>query len=150
VRSHPSIAVFKLNLGQYHGYRGWACWKVGRSAEAAAELRRAVALWDESQQMESDLRFERLRTLALLYGLGSDAKSGVRADEAARFADQAVAALQDAVQADWAQLDELKQTDFDALRKRADFQKLVRELEAKAVADLRRLAPPLQMQREKK
>ena len=53
-------------------------------------------------------------------------------DEAAAFADQAVAALRDAIQAGWNQHDELKEPDFDPLRKREDFQKLLAELEAKA------------------
>jgi hypothetical protein len=52
--------------------------------------------------------------------------------EAADFADQALAALRDAFQAGWGQPDELKEPDFDAIRKRADFQKLPAELEARA------------------
>ena len=52
--------------------------------------------------------------MALLAGLGRDAKSGVTAAEAAAFADQAVAALRDAISAGWARRDELKEPDFDA------------------------------------
>jgi len=52
--------------------------------------------------------------------------------EAARFADQAVAALRDAINAGLSQLDELKEPDFDALRGRDDFKKLVAGVEAKA------------------
>jgi hypothetical protein len=59
----------------------------------------------------------------------SDAKSGVTGSEAAAFADQAVTALRDAVQAGWAQGDELKEPDFDPLRRRDDFKKLLAELE---------------------
>jgi hypothetical protein len=58
-------------------------------------------------------------------GLGGGAKSGVTA----AFADQAVAALRDAFIAGWGLLDEVKEPDFDALRKGDDFQKLVAELE---------------------
>jgi hypothetical protein len=67
-----------------------------------------------------------------LAGLGGQAQSGVSAAEAAAFADQAVAALRDAVQSGWGQYYELKDPDFDPLRKREDFQKLLAELEAKA------------------
>ena len=53
-------------------------------------------------------------------------------DEAAAFADQAVASLRDAISAGLGWPDELKEPDFDALRGRDDFKKLVGELEAKA------------------
>jgi hypothetical protein len=59
--------------------------------------------------------------------LGREAKSGVNAAEATTFADQAIAALRDAIQGGWGQYDELKEPDFDAIRKRADFQKLLAE-----------------------
>ena len=52
--------------------------------------------------------------------------------EAESFTQQAVAALREAVNAGWAQLDLLKEPDFDPLGGRGDFQKLVAELEAKA------------------
>jgi hypothetical protein len=52
--------------------------------------------------------------------------------EAARFADRSVAALRDAIDAGWAVRDELKEPDFDALRGRDDFRKLVAEVEAKS------------------
>jgi hypothetical protein len=68
----------------------------------------------------------------LLAGLGGEAKSGVTAAEAAAFADQSVAALRDGLQAGWGLASELKEPDFDALRRREDFQKLLAELEKKA------------------
>src|SRR5262249_28016221 len=83
---------------------------------------------------DSEDRFERSRALALLAGLAAEAKSGMTAAEAKAFADQAVAALQDAVKAGWTRAEELKEPDFDALRKRDDFQRLVKELSLKAAA----------------
>ena len=53
------------------------------------------------------------------------------AAEAASFADRSVAALRDAIDAGWAVREELKEPDFDPLRGREDFKKLVAELEAK-------------------
>ena len=83
----------------------------------------------------ANLPFERVRALALLAGLGSlgeDAKSGVTKDEAAAFADQAVAALGDAITGGWLLLDDLKEPDFNAIRGRDDFKKLMAEREAKS------------------
>jgi hypothetical protein len=54
------------------------------------------------------------------------------AREARTFADQSVAALAEAVKAGWALPSELNEPDFDALRGRDDFKKLVAEVEAKA------------------
>ena len=75
---------------------------------------------------------ELARALALLAGLGVDAKSGLTADEAKEFGDRSVAVLTSVVKAGWALPSELKESDFDALRGRPDFQKLVAEVEAKA------------------
>ena len=52
-------------------------------------------------------------------------------DEAAAFADQAVAALRDAINGGWLLLDDLKEPDFNAIRGRDDFKKLLAEVEAK-------------------
>jgi hypothetical protein len=88
-------------------------------------------LWARIKNPLGETRLEQSRALALLAGLQSDAKSGVSAAEAARFADQAAAALRDAVQGGWARRKELKEAEFDAIRKRADFWKVMKELEAK-------------------
>jgi hypothetical protein len=79
-------------------------------------------------------RFARSHALVLLVGLSKEMSSGVTAAEAGAFADQAVAALRDAIQAGWAKRDHLKEPDFDPIRKRDDFLKLVKELETKAAA----------------
>jgi hypothetical protein len=52
--------------------------------------------------------------------------------EASAFADQAVASLRDAISAGWNNTKVLKEPDFDALRGRDDFKKLLAELEAKS------------------
>jgi hypothetical protein len=76
--------------------------------------------------------FERSRVLALLAGLGGDAKSGVTKDEARTFADRSVAALAESVKTGYPLPSELKEPDFDALGGRDDFKKLLAELEAKS------------------
>jgi tetratricopeptide (TPR) repeat protein len=130
--AHPEKVRYALRLGYSHAFRGAAHVRAGHAAEAAADLRRALVLWVGIKTLDAEDHFERARVLALLAGLGMDKKSGVTAAEAKTFADQAVAALRVAIQAGWAQRDELKEPDFDALRKREDFQKLQAELEAKA------------------
>jgi hypothetical protein len=87
-------------------------------------------VWAKDPAPEIVTRFERSRALALLAGLGGDAKSGVTPAEAAGFTDQAIATLSDAVKAGWSSPAELKEPDFDALRDRADFRKLLADLEA--------------------
>ena len=99
--------------------------------QAVADLRQAVELWARASAPNTETRFERSRALALLAGLGREAKSGVTQSEAARFADLAVAALRDAINAGWNKPDELKEPDFEALRGREDFKKLVADLEAR-------------------
>jgi hypothetical protein len=106
--------------------------EAGHPAETSTELRRALTLWEKAKAADLETRFERGRALAFLAGLAADGKAGVTAAEAATFADQAVAALRDPVQAGWTQPDELKEPDFDPIRRRTDFQKLLADLHARA------------------
>jgi serine/threonine protein kinase/tetratricopeptide (TPR) repeat protein len=132
VDAHPTIENFTQGLGYTYAYRGWARVRAGQPVGAATDLRQALELWAKIQSPSIETRFERSRVLALLAGLGADEKSGVTAGEARTYADQALAALQDALRAGWALPNELKEPDFDALRSRPDFQKLVAEVEARA------------------
>ena len=88
-------------------------------------------MWAKLPQLDIENQVERSHALALLAGLGGVAKSGVTKEEAATFADQAVAALSDVFRAGWNWPSELKEPDFDALRGRADFQKLFMEVQGK-------------------
>jgi tetratricopeptide (TPR) repeat protein/tRNA A-37 threonylcarbamoyl transferase component Bud32 len=133
--SHPKNSEYTTDLGWNHIYRGAALFRSGPvdgGSKAAADLRRAIELWAKVPALDSETQFERSRALALLAGLGAAAKSGVTKAEAALFADQSVAALRDAFGAGFNQLDELKEPDFDSLRGRDDFQKVVVEQEAKS------------------
>src|SRR5262249_43784916 len=123
---------YATDFGYSHAYRGWALIRSGQPSKAAADLRQSVELWAKAKAPNTETRFERSRVRALLAGLGTDAKSGVTTAEAASFADRSVAALGDAINAGWNRPSELKEPDFDALRDRADFQKLVADVEAKA------------------
>jgi hypothetical protein len=89
-------------------------------------------LWAKVPHLDTYTQIERSRALALLAGLGGDAKSGVTKEEARTFAELSVAALAVVVKTGWSRPSDLKEPDFDAIRGRADFQKLVAEMEAKA------------------
>ena len=60
--------------------------------------------------------------MAKMLAFGSDARQAL---------ERGVNALADAVKAGWAQLDELQEPDFDPLRNREDFKKLLAVLEKK-------------------
>lgn len=132
VESDPTNMYNSRALAWSHGHRGGARVRAGQPAEAAADLRKALELWAKLPTPDIETQVERSRALALLAGLGGDAKSGVTTDQAKAFADQSVAALAAVVKTGWALPSELKEPDFDAVRGRADFQKLVAEVEAKA------------------
>jgi tetratricopeptide (TPR) repeat protein len=135
VEARPKFYEYINDLGYSHAYRGCAHVRAGHPAEAAADLRRALALWEKGKAAENQTLFERGRAMALLAGLAADGKSGVTAAEAAAFADQAVTALRDAINAGcWAPPMELKEPDFDPLRDRDDFKKLLATSEAKQAA----------------
>jgi hypothetical protein len=127
----PKRAERARQLGSGHAIRGWARVRADQPALAAADLRRALELWAKTPPQDIEMRFERGRVLALLAGLGKDPKSGVTPAEAAAFAEESVPALREAVTSGWNLPDELKEPDFDAIRDRADFKKLVAELEKK-------------------
>ena len=131
----PKNRSYTSLLGLDHANRGWALVRSGSAdgrSKAAADLRRALELWAEDPAPSPGRLFERSWAMALLAGLGGDAKSGVTKAEAAAFADQAVAALRDAIKAGSNEPDELNEPDFDAIRGRDDFKKVLAELEAKA------------------
>jgi tetratricopeptide (TPR) repeat protein len=128
----PTNELISRYLGYGHAFRGGARVLAGQPAEAAADLRKALELWAKIQQPDIGIQVERARALANLAGLGADARSGVTADEAKAFADQSVAGLTAVVKTGWAIPGELKEPDFNTLRGRADFQKLVAEVAARA------------------
>ena len=130
--AHPENPQYTEHLGESIAIRGRALFGSGQPSQAAADLRRAVELWAKVPRLGVESLVERSRVLALLAGLGGEAKSGVTAAEATAFADQAVAALRDAMSAGWNRPNELQEPDFDALRGRDDFKKLVTEAEAKS------------------
>jgi hypothetical protein len=132
VKADPENNLYRDILGDSYANHGMARVRAGQPAKAAADLRRALELRAKSPHQDRQRQLGRSRTLAVLAGLGADAKSGVTKDEAKKFADQSVANLADVVKAGLAPPNDLKEPDFDVLRGRADFQKLVAEVEARS------------------
>jgi serine/threonine protein kinase/tetratricopeptide (TPR) repeat protein len=128
----PKNMEYVSDLGYSFSYRGWALVRSAQPSRAAADLRQAIELWAKAKSPNPETRFERSRALALLAGLGGEAKAGGTAAERARFADQSVAALREAISAGFNWPNQLQEPDFDSLRNRADFQKLVAEVDAKS------------------
>jgi hypothetical protein len=127
VTGNTQITEFWTELGHAHSNRGWARLHAGQPDVGAADLRRALQLWSKDPAPTIETRVEKARALALLAGQRADAKSGVTKDEAAAFATQAVKALRDAATAGLLRRVELKEPDFDAIRTREDFKKLLAE-----------------------
>lgn len=80
--------------------------------------------------------------MALLTALGQEPTSGVTTAEANSFADNSVALLRSAVQAGWSHLAKLKESGFDAVRDRPDFQQVLADLEAKMPPSSETAPPP--------
>src|SRR5262249_16460180 len=89
-KADPNDTFNRRQLGESHAFRGGppapprppARARAGQPAEAAADLRRALELWAKLPSLDIEIQVERSRALALLSGLGGDAKSGVTKDEA--------------------------------------------------------------------
>ena len=96
----------------------------------SGQPRKALELWAKTADPDAEDLFEQARVLALLATLVDDPNSGVTSDEAKGFADRSTATLAEAIKAGWVQPAELREPDFDAVRDRADFQKLQVEMEA--------------------
>jgi hypothetical protein len=129
---HPGIpAVYQV--GSLADGRPFLAMKLIKGSTLEAILKHRTDLSAETGSRRwSDIGCHRAggaRALALLAGLSRETKLGVTTAEAARFADQAVASLRDTINAGWNWPNELKEPDFDALRGRADFRKLVAEVE---------------------
>jgi serine/threonine protein kinase/tetratricopeptide (TPR) repeat protein len=131
-KADPNNGYHRRLLGESHAFRGGARARAGQPGEAATDLRRALELWAALPNLDIEIQVERSRALAILAGLGGDAKSGVTENDAKTFADQSVAVLAAAIKIGWALPSELREPDFDALRGREDFHRLVAEVEKKA------------------
>ena len=127
-RENPASSNYALELALSLSYRGWANMKADRPLEAATDLKRGHEILARQKKLNGFMRFEWCRLQALLAHLAKDKKSDVSGDEAEKFADRAIAILRSEVKDGAAQISELKDHDFDAIRDRKDFQALLLDL----------------------
>jgi serine/threonine-protein kinase len=133
VAANPKHALFQFRLAMSHSFVGMARLRAGRpAAEAAAELRRAVAIMERLCDLQPD--GYNLYNLACfrssLSGIAAQPGSGLTMDDARSLGEQAVDALRRAVAAglqDFAFM--RRDPDLDPLRSRPDFQALMMDLE---------------------
>jgi serine/threonine-protein kinase len=133
VDANPTVTDFHRGLAATLSRLGILQQRAGRPAEAVASFRRAVALLEQLPSAG----FQELYSLACYQALLAGAAvegSGLTPDEGRAAADAAMATLGRAVAAGFRMAAHLRaDTDLDALRQRDDFQKLLKDLEAKAV-----------------
>jgi eukaryotic-like serine/threonine-protein kinase len=112
--------------------RGIAEEEVGRPAEAVQDYRHGVDLCQAAADPQPDLLFEEGSCRGRLAAAASRRDSGLSNAEGVAEAEKAVATLRRAVAAGCnnALIELRTRKDFDALRPREDFQKLLREAEA--------------------
>ena len=125
VREVPKVAKYRSDLAYSFLRRGLARGDLGDPAGAAADARRAVALWEDLPSRTNEGWFQSACARAALAGLAGRAGSGVPAAEAVGEADVAMGYRSPAL---------FRTEALDPLRRREDFQKLLAELEKKPSA----------------
>jgi serine/threonine protein kinase/tetratricopeptide (TPR) repeat protein len=105
----------------------------GHAASAAAFLRQAIGILERLQTHDPVDIYNLACCNAMLAGVASDPKSGMTAADARAAADKAMATLRDAVAAGYRNVAGIRSDpDIAVLHPRADFQKLMKELEPKS------------------
>ena len=134
VREVPKVAKYRSDLAYSFLRRGLARGDLGDPAGAAADARRAVALWEDLPSRTNEGWVQSACARAALAGLAGRAGSGVPAAEAVGEADVAMALLGKAVAMGYRSPALFRTEALDPLRRREDFQKLLAELEKKPSA----------------
>ena len=135
VQEVPKVPMYRSDLARSYRRRGLARGDLDDLAGAAADARRAIALWEGLPSRTGEEWFETASARAALAGLAARDGAGVSAAEGKAEADQAMALLRKAVGMGYRDAVAVR-TDsaLDPLRQREDFQKLLEELEQKTTA----------------
>jgi hypothetical protein len=129
VKENPQTPAYRHGLAENYLNRGLARRALGDPARAAADLRRALALYDGPESRGGEQWFLFACSHAALAGLAGRAGSGVSAAEAASEADAAMALLRVAVGWGYRSYAYYRHEDaLDPLRDREDFKLLMLDM----------------------
>jgi tetratricopeptide (TPR) repeat protein len=127
----PQVSQYREYLGFHYAKMADVQLYLGRHADAAATVRQYQELWPR----DANKLHEAARALARCSALVGKVKTDLTAEEQTqrrRYADEALAALRQAIAHGYKNLTELKEgQDLAPLRSREEFQKLLAELETK-------------------
>jgi tetratricopeptide (TPR) repeat protein len=133
VTAYPTVTDYKNGLAFSLSGLGRAQQRAGQDAAAVASLRRAIALRGELPTLSLEARYDLASNQALLATLAKGKASGLTAAEGQAAADVSLEMLRQAVAAGYANLARLRaDSDLDVLRSRSEFQKLLKDVAAKA------------------
>jgi tetratricopeptide (TPR) repeat protein len=143
VDAHPKLVWMKGTLAESLSGLATVQTRAGRPAEAAASLRRAITLLEKLPSLTPSNDFDLACCHAQLAAVATEAGSGLTAEQGAAEAERAMAELRRAVAAGFSGVGRLRSdVALDALRKREDFQTLVKELDAKVTKALETVPQP--------
>jgi eukaryotic-like serine/threonine-protein kinase len=132
-KANPKNVQNLNTLASIHRGIGKALGKQGKTAQALESLREAVVIGEAIAEQNGLFCYDLGCALALCSNLAGQVESGsaeVKRDESRRFADQAMAALQQAVRQGWKDAEGMERDpELAAIRARADFRDLIRSLQ---------------------
>ncbi|HLN32170.1 MAG TPA: serine/threonine-protein kinase [Gemmataceae bacterium] len=130
-------------MAESHAALGQVQRRAGRPAEAAASFRSAGAIIEQLPTITPRNHYNKACFHALLAGVSAEPGSGMTAEQGGAEAEKATAALRQAIAAGFNAVGRLRSdASLDTLRTREDFQKLLKELEAKVAKMLEATLPP--------
>jgi tetratricopeptide (TPR) repeat protein len=131
--ANPNVTAFQIDLADCLAKLGITQRQGGWPAEAVVSFRWAVDLLVRLPSHSKMDLYNQACYQALLASIAADPGSGLTAAEGQAGADQAMTSLRRAVAAGFDDLANLRtDPDLDTLRQRSDFQKLLKEVEAKS------------------
>jgi tetratricopeptide (TPR) repeat protein len=130
LQAHPTDSQNFTRLFLLFNERGDFERQNHQTAAAVASFRSAVKLIEGRSHATAEQLYDLAAVHAKVSRMGADSGSGLNANETRVEADTAMAVLDKAVGAGFRNVDQIrKDTDFDSLRQRDDFKKLLRRLQ---------------------
>jgi tetratricopeptide (TPR) repeat protein len=131
--AQPAVVFFRVDVADSLSSLGTVQRRAGLPAEAIESFHRAIELVEQLPTPTPRNHYNLACYHAQLAGVATDAASGMTVEEGKVEAEKAMAALRQAVGAGFNAVGRLRSdASLDTLRPREDFQKLLKELEAKA------------------